>query len=910
VRYTTLLSFNDENTQYQSSESEDPEDYRVGGYHAVRVGEAFCEGRYRALRKLGWGHFSTVWLCYDEVADMHVAIKFQKSAFHYAEAARDEIKLLTELRRQDPERRAYVVQLLNHFEFRGVHGTHVCLVFEVLGKSLLSFIKRCNFRGCDMGLVKIIAYHVLSGLDYIHRKCRIIHTDVKPENILFIPTKNDYERLRLATKHAAAIMKAKQERGVQQRKTMTKRDRGENQTRASEAAAAAALDPAAARRRHRGDDKGSDDESETQTASVSQSTTYSHEEEEEEDRKLQELLASEFDFDPTDSLMSGRVKVADFGNACSVDQHFSESIQTRQYRGPEVILGVGYNTTADLWSVACLLFEVATGDFLFDAHTGRDYDRDEDHLALMMELLGPIPKTFALRGHLYREYFSRNGELKHIKRMNYWTLHEVLREKYKFASEDAEEFSQFLQPMLVFDPDQRASAQDCLAHPWLREVVERFEKERKEEAKNSSSVHNESAVDSSIEPLSLASLRTPLTTTSTVNQEPVNSDDDEDDEEEGENAEEGEAGDAGEDEEDQEQEPDSPSAATGANSRATTELKYPAEFGNRSMGTSSYATSADTMGRTSASASGSKAPQGVSVYDAGSGPSSNNVLPQKVEAIRLSQTTEPSIVFQAQRTLFVEERHTQYSDDDYDKLAQHVYHDITEENVVEQHEDNLFSDSLSSHDLQLGSGAINVTPSGHDIFVNLKSDIVSDVAAVDVGRESQGSMMSVSKGSGSGASSGMPRGGHESPAPASMPSLNPGGHSGNGTSGTHGNEALAGRKPPVLSSPAGGPSTSTMAVATTTTTSTTTTVTAGPSGTTTTTAAASTSTRVVVSEKQEAYPGHNSHGHMYEGVSAPDFSTLFGDFGTPACDDLINNSASLEDGLIAGLESGERAVDE
>jgi len=41
------------------------EDYRRGGYHAVRIGDAFNNGRYVVQNKLGWGHFSTVWLAWD-----------------------------------------------------------------------------------------------------------------------------------------------------------------------------------------------------------------------------------------------------------------------------------------------------------------------------------------------------------------------------------------------------------------------------------------------------------------------------------------------------------------------------------------------------------------------------------------------------------------------------------------------------------------------------------------------------------------------------------------------------------------------------------------------------------------------------------------------------------------------------
>jgi serine/threonine-protein kinase SRPK3 len=46
----------------QYSLQEDPKDYRKGGYHPVQIGDVFKNGRYHVIRKLGWGHFSTVWL--------------------------------------------------------------------------------------------------------------------------------------------------------------------------------------------------------------------------------------------------------------------------------------------------------------------------------------------------------------------------------------------------------------------------------------------------------------------------------------------------------------------------------------------------------------------------------------------------------------------------------------------------------------------------------------------------------------------------------------------------------------------------------------------------------------------------------------------------------------------------------
>ena len=169
-----------------TAEEEDSEDYCKGGYHPVNVGETFKDGRYVVTRKLGWGHFSTVWLARDTKTGKHVALKVVRSAAHYTETAVDEIKLLNKVVEANPNHpgKRYVVGLLDSFEHKGPNGTHVCMVFEVLGENLLGLIKRWNHRGIPMPLVRQITKQVLLGLDYMHRECGIIHTDLKPENVL------------------------------------------------------------------------------------------------------------------------------------------------------------------------------------------------------------------------------------------------------------------------------------------------------------------------------------------------------------------------------------------------------------------------------------------------------------------------------------------------------------------------------------------------------------------------------------------------------------------------------------------------------------------------------------------------------------------------------------------------------
>ncbi len=188
---------------YSDDEDEGEDGYRPGGYHPVRIGDKFHNSRYVVIEKLGWGHFSTVWLCYDKkksfAADHpeYVALKIQKSAIHYREAAIDEIELLNSISSAALSAKIMdeypsgttvsdlcLVNLVDNFDHVGPNGRHVSMAFEVLGENLLKVIKKYDYRGMSVGVVKGFVRQMCVGLDFLHRHCNIIHTDLKPENIL------------------------------------------------------------------------------------------------------------------------------------------------------------------------------------------------------------------------------------------------------------------------------------------------------------------------------------------------------------------------------------------------------------------------------------------------------------------------------------------------------------------------------------------------------------------------------------------------------------------------------------------------------------------------------------------------------------------------------------------------------
>jgi hypothetical protein len=186
------------------------------------------------------------------------------------------------------------------------------------------------------------------------------------------------------------------------------------------------------------------------------------------------------------------VKIADLGNACWTSHHFTEDIQTRQYRSLEVIIGAGYDTSSDMWSLACMAFELATGDYLFEPHSGEYYSRDEDHIAHIIELLGTIPKYIALSGKFSREFFNKRGELLHIGNLRPWDLYSVLTQKYSWSPKDARSFADFLAPMLAYDTRHRATALQCLNHSWIHTPILSNEPNERRKVKASSVASNSS----------------------------------------------------------------------------------------------------------------------------------------------------------------------------------------------------------------------------------------------------------------------------------------------------------------------------------------------------------------------------------------------------------------------------------
>ncbi|XP_069499333.1 SRSF protein kinase 3-like [Ambystoma mexicanum] len=376
-------------------QEENPAEYCPGGYHPVTKGEVF-NGRYQVMHKVGWGYFSTVWLCRDITKKRFVAVKVSKSGRRFSEAALDEVALLQCVKgaKKKDGHGDQIIHLMDDFKLIGENGLHVCLVFELLGPPLLHLMRNHGSQGLPMPCVKKILQQVLQGLNFLHKKCRIIHTDIKPENILVCVKEETLPQL------------------------------------------------------------------------MADAATWSRSRNQEANSQGAELSFLTHLFESGNAAKLG-VKIADLGSACWTYKPFSEEIQTQQYRALEVLLGSGYSTPADIWSTACMAFEMATASYLFEPQAGKYFSRNDDHIACIVELLGQIPPRIALSGTNSQAFFNRQGDLLRIPYLYPCSLHETLVGRHKWQKTEAELFSSFLLPMLQYASEKRATAEQCLQHPWI-----------------------------------------------------------------------------------------------------------------------------------------------------------------------------------------------------------------------------------------------------------------------------------------------------------------------------------------------------------------------------------------------------------------------------------------------------------
>ncbi|KAJ5723664.1 hypothetical protein N7488_001699 [Penicillium malachiteum] len=163
----------------------------------------------------------------------------------------------------------------------------------------------------------------------------------------------------------------------------------------------------------------------------------------------------------------GAPVLCEFGSAVLGEEKHTEDIQPNIYRSPEVILGVPWTYSVDIWNVGCMIWDIFEGGSLF---TGQDPElhtyRSRAHLAEMIRLLGPPPPSLLARGDLTRKFFSEEGNFcDGIPIQEHTPLEE---KETTLEGQEKEKFLCLVRKMLQREPEKRSSAKELEEDEWVQ----------------------------------------------------------------------------------------------------------------------------------------------------------------------------------------------------------------------------------------------------------------------------------------------------------------------------------------------------------------------------------------------------------------------------------------------------------
>ena len=398
--------------------------------------------KYVAIKEIGSGAFSAVWLAHNIQTKEYCAIKIQN--VDDIDEGESEVEILKKIRK---EKSPYFNNLIEHFKYKSEKGIHICMVFELLAGSIYDVLKaeKISYEN-----IKYIMKQLLTAVDILHRKLNIIHTDLKPENMLLVG---------ISKKNLDVIEKCRQHQHMfKDIQKHNKRKQLKNK-----------LDNLLSDTESGSDEDDTDSSTDTDDSDHRSDISF-------DDYQEVDLLSDSPDEDSDKKVVSKidkkyvercNIRLTDFGNCCDYKDKSNNEIQTRYYRAPEVILKTEFDEKSDIWSIGCILYELLTGKILFNPAKKRGFNRDRNHILDIQKLLGKIPDSLLNRSLKKNDFFRQDGLMKGLPTFEYYPIEKRLKDKMPKIPKDFDLLLDFIKKLFEIEPNARVSAETALAHPWL-----------------------------------------------------------------------------------------------------------------------------------------------------------------------------------------------------------------------------------------------------------------------------------------------------------------------------------------------------------------------------------------------------------------------------------------------------------
>ncbi|KAF8161647.1 kinase-like domain-containing protein [Crassisporium funariophilum] len=145
-----------------------------------------------------------------------------------------------------------------------------------------------------------------------------------------------------------------------------------------------------------------------------------------------------------------------------------EYIDRQALQAPEALLDAPCNLSSDIWSLGCVIFELLTGEALFDPMFQTHelgISREESHIIQIIELFGEMPIDIIRAGRSSRRWFTEDGALRIDTTYYPISLDSVLERHIEKS--DVSGATSFLETLLKLRPENRARPQDIIDHQWF-----------------------------------------------------------------------------------------------------------------------------------------------------------------------------------------------------------------------------------------------------------------------------------------------------------------------------------------------------------------------------------------------------------------------------------------------------------